>query len=82
LVEFQARRYIGFGFLLVLGALRNIYLAFILQELRYAVYAVFGSGMAFLLYFVGRYGKLGKYSTVVQDIEAHNKRAKKHRWRW
>ena len=72
----------GFGFLLVLGALRNIYLAFTLQDLWYVLYAIFGAGLAYMSYFVGRYGKVRKYSTVAQDVDAHKKRVSKYGWRW
>ena len=45
----------GFAFMLTLGALRNIYLFFALHDFRYILYALFGTTLAFLSYFFGRY---------------------------
>lgn len=79
-----ARRLVMFGFslLLALGALRNVYLAFVLQVLRYVCYAALGVLLALVAYSVGRYGRLRKGSTAAEDKQAHTRRMKKYGWRW
>lgn len=78
------RRLVLFGFcmLLVLGALRNVYLALALQDLRHACYAALGIVLALVAYCVGRYGRVRRGSTAAEDKQAHRKRMKKYGWRW
>lgn len=78
------RRLVMFGLclLLALGALRNVYLAVALQDLRYACYAVLGTVLALVAYYVGRYGRLRRGSTAAEDKQAHSRRMKKYGWHW
>lgn len=73
---------LGFSLLLVLGALRNVYLAFALQDVRHVGYALLGVLLALVAYHVGRYGRARRGSTAAEDMRVHSKRMKKYGWRW
>ncbi len=73
---------LGCCLLLVLGALHNVSLAFALQDVRHAGYALLGVLLALAAYHVGRYGRARKGSTAAEDMRVHHKRMKKYGWRW